>query len=387
MEVLIILTKPKQAVFDPSKLYVIQDIHVSDEQKLRLNERVNRAELQVLVKGENDSPGVYSYWHGKLETVRDSENRLEFIASFNSRLRSWDYDWSSNRWRGEKLHVVQIYVLYEVEPGILEVIGTVVGPDFQITSNKTQSMRNKMDRAAQEAAAAAAVAGLSGDSTPVLVSPAKKVKLSPSATTTESSAAASMRSLATSPYIEYLNAATACLRGHAGVPASLGGDSMFPSAAALTAASSSASFSLMGASPPQIKAVSNPVTLPHSDQMALAQAKIMRETMNQAKVVRETMTLEDVSHVLMSLKASGSGQIYSSANLINPPAYMYDVNKLIELQRPSSASSSSSAPASQMHDGGEVESKAPVVETSDIGTNTDFVKSSSNVAAALSTES
>jgi hypothetical protein len=96
----------------------------------------------------------------------------------------------------------------------------------------------------------------------------------------------------------------------------------------------------------------------------------------QAKTLRDSMTLEDVSHVLMSLKSSGSGQIYSTANLINPSAYMFDVNRLIELQgsvRVPRAQSSSSASSSVSAAAGSVRYNGSGIaqqETSTTTTNT-----------------
>lgn len=382
LEALIIITKPKQGIFEPSKLYVIQDIHVSDETKLRMSERVTRSELQGIVKGENDSPGQYSYWQGKLRNVLESETRLEINASFNSRLRSWDYDWNSNRWRGEKLHVVQVYVLFEVEPNILEVIGTVVGPDFQITSNKTQSMRNKLDRAMQDASSSGGANNelTTSSSTHFSVhdTPLKRAKPMVAQQALTGHSAESMHNIATSsnPYLEYLNAASACLRGHIEMRTSSGQDahiltSTGNNTTSGTSPSAESAFSLLanpahtGSSTagyptiPNLGAINNlgPISLP----------RLERSNVNtQAKILRDAMSLEDVSHVLMSLKSSSSGQMYSTANLINPSAYMFDVNRLIELQRvplaqsPSANKSGDIKPATGVHNDNKDDDNQPI---------------------------
>ena len=396
LESLIILTKPKTGNFEPSKLYVIQDIHVSDETKLRMNERVSRSELQGIVKSENDSPGQYSYWQGRLRNVLESDTRLEIHASFNARLRSWDYDWNSNRWRGEKLHVAQIYVLFEVEPNVLEVIGTVVGPEFQITSNKTQSMRNKMDKALQEAAAAGLLDGQFTSSSLAGLNPLKKQKLM--AFSQDSRDLMKNMTSATSPYLEYLNAATACLRNRIGVRAPVDQDMRTFSSSSSSATTSASAFSVMaavGAGAEGFMATA-PATSTTATATtaggAVALPRVDRSNLTlQAKSLRDSMTLEDVSHVLMSLKSSGSGQMYSTANLINPSAYMFDVNRLLELQQgmqsPSgttSVSGGSTKQAASVPESKPVSSSTVTITTSSTATNTtvEEVSSSSSTSVA-----
>ena len=53
--------------------------------------------------------GLYNYTQGKLEYITDYTNTISIRAVFNSKLRSWDYDWSSNRWKGLEKHVLQVY--------------------------------------------------------------------------------------------------------------------------------------------------------------------------------------------------------------------------------------------------------------------------------------
>lgn len=344
LDALIIITKSKMATFDPSKLYVIQDIHVSDEPKLHLKDRVNRNELVGLVKGENDSPGQYLYWQGKLRTALETDSRLEIQASFNSRLRSWDYDWNSNRWRGEKLHVVQVYVLFEVQPNVLEVIGTVAGPEFQITSNKTQSMRNKVDKAALLAnnlrgVSDGTISGSMSNSTHT--SPAKKAKLlSQTQKQISNPLGNSFADMVfscsgmTNPYLEYLSAAESVLRSHQYGATNVDGRN------GLTTSSSTSTVPLLSSSSQESVAATKQGASP-ANTVDLARSERSSNNVQvqvQAKALREAMSLEDVSLVLMSLKSCGSGLMYSSAALVNPTAYTYDVNRLITMHQGSSES-------------------------------------------------
>ena len=54
--------------------------------------------------------GLYNYTQGKLEYITDYPNTISIRAIINSKLRSWDYDWSSNRWKGLEKHVLQVRV-------------------------------------------------------------------------------------------------------------------------------------------------------------------------------------------------------------------------------------------------------------------------------------
>jgi hypothetical protein len=52
-----------------------------------------------------------------------------------------------------------------------------------------------------------------------------------------------------------------------------------------------------------------------------------------SKNVLNDMTLEEVGRLLISLKSTASGMLYSTCSLINPCAYIHDVNHLKELQQ------------------------------------------------------
>lgn len=137
------INKSKELAFDWTNVIVIQDIHVTNTPTMFVSEQVNKTELLSKLRSDDSPSGQYNFWNGTIEKIYDEEDSMLLSAIFNSRLRSWDYEWSSNRWKGEERHVVEVYVLLEVDSNTYIVIGNATGSEFQITSNKTNTLRNK----------------------------------------------------------------------------------------------------------------------------------------------------------------------------------------------------------------------------------------------------
>ena len=137
------IDKSTEFTFDWTNVVVVQDIHVSNTPTMFVSDKVNKSELFSKLRTDDSPSGQYSYWNGAIEKIYDEDESMLLNVTFNSRLRSWDYDWSSNRWKGEERHVVEVYVLLEVDPDNFIVIGSATGSEFQITSNKTITLRNK----------------------------------------------------------------------------------------------------------------------------------------------------------------------------------------------------------------------------------------------------